>query len=284
MKRNLALTASLALTMALAACGATTVSNKQDPLGQNVIDDAGLTDLLLTAGDPEYSVNYFSTSLAKEPGRADLRRGLAISLNRAKRHPESARVFEELIALGQAEPSDQLAYGFVAVRLGKWDDVAAVDASLPPGLNTSRRHLLSAMVADHLEQWDAADAAYARAETLATNPADVLNNWGVSQMSRGDLRKAGQAFERALSFNSRLFSAKNNLAISRGLQGDYNLPLVPMTETEKATLLNNLGLIATRRGDVRQARGLFAAAVDTHPQHYASASDRLAALEGKVEN
>ncbi|MEL6477189.1 MAG: tetratricopeptide repeat protein [Pseudomonadota bacterium] len=270
--------------LALGACDRTTFADKPDPLGQNVIDDAGLNDLLLTAGDPEYSVSYFQNALAKEPNRADLRRGLAISLNRAKRFPESARVYQELIALGQADPADQLDYGFVAVRLGKWDEAGAIDRSLPGGLNSARRHLLSAMVADNGQQWGIADAAYARAETLATNPADVLNNWGVSQMSRGDLKRAEQVFERALSFNSRLFSAKNNLAISRGLQGDYNLPLVPMTETEKATILNNLGLIATRKGDINQARGLFAAAVDTHPQHYAAAADRLAALDGKVEN
>ena len=270
--------------LALAACDKSTFAEQDSSLGQNVIDDAGLNDLLLTAGDPEYSVNYFQASLAKEPERADLRRGLAISLNRAKRYTESARVYQELIALGQADPADELAYAFVAIRLNRWDEAASIDQRLPGGLNSARRHLLSAMVSDNRQQWGAADAAYARAETLSTNPADVLNNWGVSQMSRGNLDRAQQIFEKALSFNSRLFSAKNNLAISRGLQGDYNLPLVPMTETEKATILNNLGVIATRKGDIKQAKGLFAAAVDIHPQHYGGAADRLAALDGKVEN
>ncbi|MEM7668476.1 MAG: tetratricopeptide repeat protein, partial [Pseudomonadota bacterium] len=246
--------AALFLGLVLLAAGCTVpLKDRPDPAKQNVIDDAGLNDLLLTAGDPEYSVNYFSGALAKEPERADFRRGLAISLARAKRYPESARVYEELITLGQAEPSDQLAYGFVAIRLGRWDAVESVDRDLPPGLNTSRRHLLTAMVADQKSDWGVSDAAYARAETLATNPADVLNNWGVSQMSRGDLERAEEIFEKSLSFNSRLFSAKNNLAISRGLQGDYGLPLVPMTDEERATILNNLGVIATRRGDVRQA-------------------------------
>ncbi|MEM9735447.1 MAG: tetratricopeptide repeat protein [Pseudomonadota bacterium] len=282
MKRRAWRAALLVAMTALAACES--VSEKEDPLGQNAIDDAGLNDLLLTAGDPESSVNYFQQALATEPERADLRRGLAISLNRAKRYPEAARIYQEMIALGQAQPADRLAYGFVAIRLGQWEDAKVVDSQIPPGLNSARRHLFSAMLADNDENWGAADQAYARAETLATNPADILNNWGVSQMSRGDLPQAEVAFQRALSFDSKLFSAKNNLAISRGLQGDYNLPLVPMTEREKAIILNNLGLIATRKGELRQARGLFAAAVDTHPQHYAAAADRLAALDGKVEN
>ncbi|MBY8976338.1 tetratricopeptide repeat protein [Rhodobacteraceae bacterium NNCM2] len=260
------------------------LKDREDPIAQSVIDDAGLNDLLLSAGDPEYSVKYFQESLAREPERADFRRGLAISLARAKRYPESARVYEELITLGQADPADSLEYAFVAIRLDRWDAAESIDRSLPSGLNTSRRHLLAAMVADHRKEWSTADAAYARAETMATNPADVLNNWGISEMSRGNLDKAEELFQKALSYNSRLFTAKNNLAIARGLQGDYNLPLVPMTDEEKATILNNLGIIATRKGNIREARGLFAAAVDAHPQHYEAAADRLAALDGKVQN
>ena len=70
----------------------------------------------------------------------------------------------------------------------------------------------------------------------------------------------------------------------RGLQGEFSLPLVPLTDAEKAVLLNNLGIIAMRRGDERVARGLFAAAVDAHPQFYASAADKLSALEATVQN
>ena len=260
------------------------LSEKKNPLGSNVIDQAEIGDLLLAAGNPEESVSYFQNALATEPERADLRRGLAVSLARAKRYPESARIYQEMIALGQAEPVDRMEYALVQARLQKWDEVRNIVTALPGGLNTSRRHMLDAVLADHEQRWAAADAAYARAETLTTNPAGVLNNWGVSLMSRGDHARAEKTFERSLSFNSRLFSAKNNLAIVRGLQGNYQLPVVPMTEKEKAIILNNLGLIALRKGEKRIAKGLFAAAVDTHPQHYGAAADRLAALEAVVEN
>lgn len=269
-----------AVVAALSACE----SQNPEPLTGNIIDDARIENLLLTAGDPEEAVLYFEAALAQEPGRADFRRGLALSLARANRFPEAARVFEELIALGQAEPADRLEYAQVAARLEKWDDVRSVVTGLPSGLNTVRRYLVEAMLADHDQNWGAADAAYQRAETLATNPAGVLNNWGVSLMSRGDLDRAGLTFERALSFDSRLFNAKNNLAISRGLQGDFTLPPIPMTETEKAYILNNLGLIAMRRGENEIARGLFAAAIESHPQHYAAAASRLAALEAAIQN
>ncbi len=243
------------------------------------LDDAELVDLLLTTGDPKEAVAYFRNALAQAPDRADFRRGLALSLARAKRYPEAARVYAELAARGQAEPADRLEHAMAAARFDRWDDVRTIVAGLPPGMTTARRYGIDAMLADHEQDWAAADAAYAQAESLAANPAAVLNNWGVSQMSRGALAAATEMFGRALAYDSRLFSAKNNLVIARGLMGDYQLPAVPMTETEKGYLLNNLGVIARRNGQPELARGLFAAAVETHPQHYAAAASRLAALE-----
>ncbi len=64
----------------------------------------------------------------------------------------------------------------------------------------------------------------------------------------------------------------------RGLQGEYSLPLVPLTDSEKAILLNNLGIIAMRQGEENVARGLFEAAVEAHPEYYPAAADKLAVL------
>jgi Tfp pilus assembly protein PilF len=274
--------AAMAAALSLAACES--VSDKPDPLAENIIDEANLNDLMLTASNPSDAADYFEASLAREPDRADFRRGLAISLTRAKRYNEAARVFQELITLNQDQPSDRLEYAFVAIRLDRWDDVKTLAQSFPDGLQTPRRYLIDAMVADQNSDWAAADAAYARAEKLSSQPATVLNNWGVSQMARGDLTAAASTFTRAVSFDTRLFSAKNNLAIVRGLQREYSLPLVPLSDEERAILLNNLGIIAMRQGDEQIASGLFAAAVDAHPQYYAGAADKLAALEAVVEN
>lgn len=270
--------------MGLAACDTPTVSDKADPLKGDIIDEANLTQLMLTAGDPEDAVRYFETALAREPERADFRRGLALSYSRAKRYPEAARIYQELMALRQDEPTDRLEYAYVAVRLDRWDDAGVLAASLPQTLDTPRRHLLDAMIADHAQDWEAADRAYARAEVQSTAPAEVLNNWGVSRMARGELAEASRTFERAVSYDSRMFSAKNNLAISRALQGNYRLPVVPMTDTERATIQHNMGVIAQQKGELKIARGLYAAALQSHPMHYQAAADRLAALDSAIIN
>ncbi len=281
-KRAVKWLAMTVMAIGLSACES--VSDKEDPLAENIIDEANLNELMLTAADPSDAAQYFEQSLAREPDRADFRRGLAVSLARAKRYNEAARVFQELITLDQDQPADRLEYAFVAMRLDRWDDVRTLSQSFPEGLQTPRRYSIDAMLADQDNDWEAADAAYARAEKLSPQPAAVLNNWGVSQMSRGDLSTAAATFARAISFDSRLFNAKNNLAIVRGLQGQYALPLVPLSDEERAVLLNNLGIIAMRQGEEKIARGLFAAAVDAHPQYYSGAADKLAILEAVVQN
>ncbi len=270
------------VAIGLSACES--VSQKEDPLARSIIDEANLSNLMLTASDPSDAAEYFRQSLDREPDRADFRRGLAISLTRAKRCLEAARVFQELITLNQDQPSDRLEYAFIAIRLDRWDDVATLAQSFPDGLQTPRRYFVDAMVADQNNDRDTADAAYLKAEKVSSWPAAVLNNRGVSQMSRGDLAAATKSFERPVSFDTRLFNAKNILAIVRGLQGNFNLPLVPLNAEERAVLLNNMGIIAMRQGEERIAQGLFAAAVDAHPQYYASAADKLAALEAVVQN
>ncbi|MEL6765869.1 MAG: tetratricopeptide repeat protein [Pseudomonadota bacterium] len=273
--------APLLAALLLAGCNES-VSEKPDPFAGDIIDEAQLTQLMLTAGDPDSAVRYFEQGLAREPERADFRRYLARSYARARRYPEAARTYQELLALQQETPTDRLEYAFVAVRLDRWEDAEALATGIPQTVDTPRRHMLDAMLADRTQDWELADAAYARAEERSSNPADVLNNWGVSLMSRKEYGRAEAVFERAISYNSRLFSAKNNLALSRGLRRDYRLPIVPLTAEEKAVISYNLGVIALRQGDRRVARGLFAKAVDEHPRHYEAAAAQLEALETAV--
>ncbi|MEO0429147.1 MAG: tetratricopeptide repeat protein [Pseudomonadota bacterium] len=273
--------APIVAAVLLAGCS-DSIEEKPDPFAGDIIDEAQLTQLMLTAGDPDSAVRYFEQGLAREPERADFRRYLARSYARARRYPEAARTYQELLALQQETPSDRLEYAFVAVRLDRWEDAEALANGIPQTIDTPRRHMMDAMLADRSSDWELADAAYARAEERSSNPSDVLNNWGVSLMSRGEYERAEATFERAISYNSRLFSAKNNLALSRGLRRDYRLPVVPLTAEEKAVISYNLGVIALRQGDKRVARGLFAKAVDEHPRHYQAAAAQLEQLETAV--
>ena len=79
--------------------------------------------------------------------------------------------------------------------------------------------------------------------------------------------------------DSTLFTAKNNLILARGAQRKYDLPVISMTQTERAELLYTLALTAIKRGDVSVGKGLLQDAIETHPQYFEAAERSLQALE-----
>ncbi len=140
------------------------------------------------------------------------------------------------------------------------------------------------MVADSNKEWKKADSFYETAVGLTTRPAGVLNNWGYSKLSRGDFKEAERLFADAIRQDSSLFTAKNNMVLARGAQRDYNLPVIPMSQVERAQLLHTLGLSAIKQGDVETGKGLLQEAINTHPQHFEAAVRSLRALDSNVSN
>ncbi len=60
----------------------------------------------------------------------------------------------------------------------------------------------------------------------------------------------------------------------------YDLPVISMTQTERAELLYTLALTAIKRGDVTVGKGLLQDAIETNPQYFEAAERSLQALEG----
>lgn len=268
------------LILALTGCQEMKTTEERrtvDPI--NIIDEANLNDLMLTVGDPNDAVKYFRQALNREPDRLDLKRGFAISLSRARRYHDAATVFAQLEGEGALSNEDRVEYAFALTQLERWDDADAALNRVDATYESARMYILRGMYHDQQSDWVLADAAYGRAMELSAQPAVALNNWGVSQMSRGDLSGAIETFEQVVYLQPDLFDAKNNLVIARGLAGDYRLPPISVSEAEKARLLHNLALIALRRGDVDVAKSLLTDAADVHPLYYAQAVDKLRALE-----
>lgn len=250
----------------------------------NVIDESNLNDVMLTVADPEEAVAYFRRTLAQNPDRIDIQRGLGLSLIRAKRPTEAATVWSAVVDHPDSTPEDAVALADAQIRSGMWDEAEATLDTIPPTYETFRRYRLEAMVADSNQEWDKADSFYQTAVGLTTNPGSVLNNWGYSKLARGDFSDAERLFAEALQYDNDLFTAKNNLVLARGAQRQYTLPVIPMSQTERAMLLHTLGLSAVKQGDVTTGKGLLKEAIDTHPQHFDAAVRSLRALENNVTN
>ena len=271
---------ALVAVFGLAACVSprnADVDRALDPL--NVIDETNLSDIMLTAAAPDEAVAYFQRTLAEQPDRLDLRRGLATSLVRAGRAGEALTHWQAIVAADGALEQDRIDYADALIRTGDWEAAEAQLDLVPPTLETYERYRLEAMVADSNREWDRADAFYETAAGLTTRPANVLNNWGYSRLTRGDAAGAEELFLEAISYDPDLFTAKNNLVLARAAQGNYQLPLVQMTQIERAQLLHTAALAAIRQGRVETGRTLLTEAIDTHPQHFDAAVRALRALD-----
>lgn len=246
----------------------------------NVVDETNLSDIMLTVGDPAEAVAYFQKASDAKPERLDLKRGLGKSLTRASRAAEAVQVWMTITARPDATFEDRTNLAEALIRNNDWARAQAVLAQIPPTYETFERYRLEAMVADSRKDWTKADSFYEIASGLTTKPANVLNNWGFSKLTRGDNAGAERLFLQAITYDNTLFTAKNNLVLARAAQRKYDLPVINMTQTERAELYYTAGLAAVKQGDTHVGKQLLQQAVDTHPQYFEAAQRSLAALEG----
>lgn len=282
---------SIFVTLCLS--GAVTLSACEDRIdteveravkGVNVIDESNLNDIMLSSADPNEAVAYFRRTAADNPDRIDVLRGLAKSLVRAKKPSEAKTVWARVVKHPEATNADKVGFADSLIRSEDWKQAETVLDTIPPTYETYKRYRLEAMIADGNKEWKNADSYYETAVGLTTQPASVLNNWGYSKLTRGDYAGAEKLFGEALKYNKNMFTAKNNLVLARGAQHHYDLPIVPMTQTERALLLHTLALTAIKQGDVATGKGLLQEAVDTHPQYFEAAIRSLRALDNNVTN
>lgn len=242
------------------------------------IDQSNMAELMLASADPREAAGYFRNQVQANPDNIVMRRGLARSLARSGEAEAAIPVWREVIAHPASTHDDRVNMAEAQIRAGDWDAAIATLDAVPPTHETFDRYRLEAMVADYRRQWERADSFYEIAAGLTPRPAGVLNNWGFSKLTRGDARGAERLFVDALRHDPALYTAKNNLVLARAAQRRYELPLIEMTQIERAQLLHTMGLAAIRQGDVAVGRGLLQDALATHPQHFEAAALALAAL------
>lgn len=264
---------ALGLMVLLSACAESTKDELQE------LDTNSLDDIMLSLADPGDSVSYFANSLAQSPNDTVAKRNLAGALARAQRYEEAAGYYGEVVEAGASlGTEDRLTYADALLRIGDWETAQQQMGSVPTSYKSYEKERISAVLADIRKDWATADRHYREARALTIRPAPILNNWGVSKLSRGAFSDAEGKFREAVSFDRELFVAKNNMVIARGRQGNYNLPIIPMTEIEKAQLLHDLAVVALDNGDTVVARNLLQDALDVHPQHFDAAAVKLAGL------
>lgn len=102
----------------------------------------------------------------------------------------------------------------------------------------------------------------------APNQAAAFSNQGLSFIQRNEAASAVEAFETALRLDPSLTTAAHNRRVALAMLGRYDAALAGVSEADLPTALNNVAVIASRRGDRAVADRLFAAAITASPRYY----------------
>lgn len=281
---------TLIIPLMAALCALPACDRFRQSRGEAVLEDIDLSQddslnqMMMTVAKPEDAVAHFRKAVEEHPDDIKLQRGLASSLLRAGQIDQSITVYRKVLTMPEAGHDDRIDLAGAFIRNGAWKDAEAELDKVPPTYENYQRYRLEAMIADSNEEWDKADSFYEIAAGLTTRPAGVLNNWGFSHLTRRSFPRAEQLFAQAVRDDPSLFTAKNNLVLARAAQRNYDLPVIQMTQVERAQLLHTAALAAVKQGDITIAKGLLQEAIETHPQHFDAAARALTALEANVAN
>lgn len=170
--------------------------------------------------------------------------------------------------------------GVAAAHVGNMQEARSLlgRATAFPGA-TWRAWNARGVAADYAQDWGVADESFARAESLAPNRGEVLNNFGWSLLVRGRWNEAVEKLQRAAELDPKNERIANNLELARAAL-IQDLPGRRQGETDEdwAARLNDAGMIAKVRGDKAKAAAAFAQAVHVRSRYYARAANNLAQL------
>ncbi|HEY0214362.1 MAG TPA: hypothetical protein VGC40_12350 [Paenirhodobacter sp.] len=265
------------LPLLSAACG--NANTNQAVQSMNAVDQTTMSEIMLTVGEPQEAVNYFTRTTSEHPDRIDQQRGLAKSLVRNGQITEGVKVWNIVTTQPTATNDDRVSLAEAQIRSGNWQAARATLGTIPPTFESYDRYRIEAMVADSEKNWKKADSFYDTAAGLTTRPAGILNNWGFSKLSRGDPAGAEKLFAEAITYDPTSFTSKNNLVLARAAQRKYDMPVVDMTQTERAQMMYTAALSALKQGDAATGKSLLQDAVDTSPVYFEEAARALAALD-----
>ena len=235
----------------------------------------------LAAGRPEQARQMIAGAVAQGASGAALERLLADLAFAQADWPRALAGYRALLVSAPADAHLLQQAGLSALRANDSGEAARLldKAVALPGAGW-RAWNARGVAADRQQDWRTADTAYARAERLARDNAQILNNRGWSLLLRGQWSAALEPLARAAALAPAEPRIAANLDLARSALAD-GLPARRQGETgaQWAARLNDAGVVAFRRGDRHKAIAAFAQALETSDRWFARAANNLAYVE-----
>ena len=244
----------------------------------NILNDAGNA---LARGDAGEACVKYRLVLGVDASNIEARLGLGEGAL-FEGYADAARVhFQAVIS---AAPDTARAHQGVGLSYLVAGNFTAAETPLRRSVELDRTMWRSwnglGTIADARGAWDDADIAWEAALAAAPNQANLHNNKGLSLMQRGQPARAVEAFEEALRLEPSLSTASNNRRIALATLGLYDTALAGVSDRDLPATLNNVAVVAARRGDRAIAERLLAAAVTASPRYYELAVRNQEAISG----
>ena len=254
--------------------------------------------VLWASGNPT-SANLSEAAHAIEANRlVQARRMLADAIASGQRGPDVDHLLAELafadkrwaeaqaryIQLLEAKPDDARSAeraGIASLMMGDRRSASAfVRRAISSGHASWQGWNALGVLCDLGRDWDCADAAYATADELSPNRAEVLNNHGWSLILRGEWAIAVQVLEKAAQLDLKLLRIANNLDLARAaVAADLPKRRKGESDFDFAARLNDAGVAADQRGDRNRAIAAFSRALAVSDVWNARAANNLAGLQ-----
>jgi hypothetical protein len=164
---------SIPAVVAVAACepvphDGPDVDRALDPM--NVIDETNLSDIMLTAADPDEAVAYFQRAVPNNPTGSTSSAGSPPASCAPAARPRRCRSGRGDRA-SRATIRRPVDYADALIRTGDWDGPRRA-RPVPPTFETYKRYRLEAMVADSNRNGTAPTASTRPPSGLTTRPAN----------------------------------------------------------------------------------------------------------------
>jgi Flp pilus assembly protein TadD len=196
-------------------------------------------------------------------------------------------VLETLSKEARDRPTAFTLHGLALLASGRLEEATAqLGAAIGRDADQWRAWNALGLVHDARREWAAARTSYHKALSLRDDAAIVHNNFGYSLLLQGNVDEAIESFSRALSLDTRLVVARENLRLAFAAKGSYARAVAGAQKRDLARVLNNIGYVAMLRGDYSAAEAYFARAIEESPVYYQTAvenQERLRQLRPEGE-
>lgn len=194
---------------------------------------------------------------------------------------EALARFEALLAAKPDDAALSEQVGLAALALGQDDKaLAALARATASPVATWRAWNALGVLADRGQDFAEARTAYAKAQALAPNRPEILNNLGWSYFLEGRPSEALPYLERAVAVEPRgkLYAA-NAEVVRAAIAADLPPRRVGESADDYAARLNDAGVVALSQKQKRKAIAAFSQAIAVHGNYYARAANNLKLAE-----